>query len=242
MTAPELIVVALAVFFASLVQVTSGFGFGLLSVPVMTLAIPAREAVVVSTILGVCVSGWQAWRMRAHADRVLVRRMTIAAHAGMPLGLWVFVAVDDRVLKLVLGGAVLVAVVALAMQINLHHVGPGLDVAAGFVSGVLNTSVSTNGPPLVFVLQARRLAPDVFRGTLARIFTLCAFVAFASFVAVGKVTRGGLLAAAIALPAMLVGQFAGLPLRAHIHGERFRLLVLALLAAAAVSAIVAALG
>ena len=61
------------------------------------------------------------------------------------------------------------------------------------------------------------------------------------FVASGKITRDGLVAAAITIPAMILGQAVGYPLRKHVHGERFRWLVLVLMTGAAISSIVNAL-
>ncbi len=240
MTGLELTVVVAAVFVAAVVQVLSGFGFALLSVPLMTLAVDAKEAVVISTLMGAGVSSWQAWHGRRHTDRPVAKRMVIGAYLGMPLGLLVYLTVDDHVLRLLLGIAVLIAVVLLAIRLDLRHVGPGLDTGAGFLSGVLNTSLSTNGPPLVFALQTRHLPPDVFRATINTVFACSNLLGVTLFVVSGKVNHDGLTAAAIALPALLIGQLAGLPLRKHVHGERFRVLVLALLAAAATSAIVSA--
>src|SRR5215207_7555623 len=128
MTTVELVVVASAVFVASFVQVLAGFGFGLLAVPVMTLAISPREAVIVSTLVSITVTTWQAWQFRRDCVTTPSRRMTAAAYAGMPLGLWIFVAVDEDTLKIALGCAILVSVMLLARGINLHHVGPRLDV------------------------------------------------------------------------------------------------------------------
>jgi uncharacterized membrane protein YfcA len=164
--------------------------------------------------------------------------MTIGAYLGMPLGLFVFLTVNDNVLRFMLGIAVLIAVVLLAMRINLHHVGPRLDFGAGFISGILSTSLSTNGPPLVFALQARQLPPPTFRATISAVFALSNIVGMSLFIASGKITREGLVASAVTIPAMFVGQLLGFPVRKHIHGERFRWLVLLLLAAAAISAIV----
>jgi len=240
-SAVELAAVAGAVLLASLVQVVAGFGFGLLAVPLMTLAISPRDAVVVATLVGVCVNSWQTWHGRRDLERSIARRMTAAAYLGMPIGLWVFLAVDERLLQLLLGAAVVVAVCLLAARIDLHHVGPGLDLAAGFTSGILNTSVSTNGPPLVFALQARRLDPSRFRATISRVFTWSSFGALALFVGAGRVDRGGLAATGAALPAMVAGQLAGFPLRRHLHGDRFRVLVLALLALAGAAAVLGAL-
>ncbi|MEY2400464.1 MAG: hypothetical protein QOJ08_575, partial [Ilumatobacteraceae bacterium] len=156
-TTAQLIVVGAAVFFAAFMQIVAGFGFALLSVPLMTLAIEPKLAVVVSTLIGTFVTTWQAYKERARADKVLLRRMVTGAYVGMPLGLLVYLSVDDNMLRILLGLAVLIAVVLLALRVNLHHVGPRLDYGAGFLSGVLATSLSTNGPPLVFVLQARQL-------------------------------------------------------------------------------------
>ena len=240
MTSAQFAAVACVVMFASFVQVTAGFGFGLLAVPVMTLAIEPRTAIVVATLLGICGNTWQTVHLRRFVDHAAARRMIVAAYLGMPLGLLVLVAVDDDVLRLLLGIAVLISVVLLARRVDVDHIGPSLEFGGGFLSGVLNTSLSTNGPPLVFVLQARGLAPDPFRATISRVFAWCNIGAIVGFIAAGKVTRDGVIAAAIALPAMLFGQLIGMPLRRHVHGDRMRWLVLILLTLAGISAIVAA--
>ncbi len=241
MTTLQLVVVALAVFGAAFVQIIAGFGFGLLCMPIMTLALPVEKAVVVSTLLGIVSTTWQAWHLRRDARRPLVKRMTLGAFAGMPLGLVVLNVVSDTALKVFLGVAVLAATALLVRRINLTHVGDGLDYSAGFLSGVLNTSLSTSGPPLVFDLQARNLPAHEFRATIAMVFALSNVVGLTLFLADGKVTRSGLFAATVALPAWGLGQALGWPVRKHVHGERFRWMVLVLLFVAGTSTIVFAL-
>jgi uncharacterized membrane protein YfcA len=240
-TTVQLVVVAVAIFAAAFVQVIAGFGFALLCMPIMTLAVPVEQAVVVSTLLSMLTTSWQSWHLRADAARPLVRRISIAAYLGMPLGLVILNVVADRSLKLVLGVAVLVATGLLARRINLSHVGAGMDYGAGFLSGVLNTSLSTNGPPLVFDLQARHLEAPQFRATISAVFAISNVGGLTLFVIDGKITRDGLIASAIALPAWALGQLLGWPVRKHVHGERFRRLVLVLLCAAGVTTIVFAL-
>ena len=241
MTPYELTFVVGVVYIAALTQVLSGFGFALLSVPLMTIAVPTKEAVVISTLLGAGVSSWQAWHGRRHVVRPAARWMIVGAYMGMPIGLVVFVTVDESVLRLILGVAVLMAVVSLAMNVNLAHVGSRLDVGAGFLSGMLNTSLSTNGPPLVFALQARQLSPDAFRATINTVFSFSNVVGITLFVIAGKVTVDGVTAAAVAMPALLLGQLSGFPLRKHVSAELFRWLVLGLLVVAACSTIFSAL-
>lgn len=237
-TTAQLVVVGLAVGVAAFVQVLAGFGFALLCMPIMTVAIPVEKAVVVSTVLSAITTSWQSWFLRKDAEVPLVRRLTISAYVGMPLGLVILEVVPDTSLKIVLGVSVLLATLMLARRLDLRHVGNGMDVSLGFVSGVLNTSLSTNGPPLVFDLQARHLDAARFRATISAVFALCNFGALALFIARGKITGEGLHAAAIALPAWFLGQVVGWPIRKHFHGERFRVLVLVLLALAGTTTIV----
>jgi uncharacterized membrane protein YfcA len=237
-TTAQLIVVGAAVFIAAFLQIVAGFGFALLSVPLMTLAIDPKVAVVVASLTSVFVTTWQSYKDRSHADKVLVKRMTLAAYVGMPLGLIVFLTVNSDALRLMLGIAVLIAAALLALQVNLHDVGRRLDLGAGFLSGVLATSLSTNGPPLVFALQARQLDAVRFRATIATVFAICNIGGLALFIASGKVTREGLIATAVTVPALIVGQLLGFPFRKHVHGQRFRWLVLVLMVVAGVSAIV----
>jgi uncharacterized membrane protein YfcA len=98
--------------------------------------------------------------------------------------------------------------------------------------------LSTNGPPLVFALQARQLPAVRFRATISMIFALSNILGLSLFIASGKITAEGLKATAVTIPALLLGQAVGFPIRKHVHGERFRVLVLVLLAAAAISAMV----
>ena len=203
-TTVQLVVVAVAIFAAAFTQVIAGFGFALLAMPIMTLAVPVEQAVVVSTLVGMVSTSWMGWHLRAAVDRPIAKRLTLSAFVGMPLGLWILNVVSDSTLRLTLGIAVLIATALLVRRINLAHVGPTLDVGLGFISGVLNTSLSTNGPPLVFDLQARQLQPHEFRATISAVFAMSNVVGLSLFIADGKVTADGVRAALIALPAWVV--------------------------------------
>lgn len=240
MSTGELIVVAVAIFGASIVQILAGFGFALLAMPVMTLAIPVEQGVVVVSLLALLSTSWQSIHLRRDAVPTLVARLVVASMIGMPLGLVILNVVDDSVLRILLGVAVLIATLLLARGLNLAHAGPSLEAGCGFVSGVLNTSLGTNGPPLVFVLQARQLMPNQFRATIAAVFVFSNVFALVLFLYDGKIAGDEIQAAVVALPAWAAGQLLGWPARRHVDGDRFRRLVLGLLLAAGLTAIIAA--
>ena len=230
----------MSVAVAAFAQALSGFGFALVSVPLMTLVVDPKDAVIISTFIGAFNSVYQAVADRSHADWGHVRRLTIASYLGMPFGFLAFVLVSDGMLRALVGSAVIVAAVLLVRGFALPAGSHRYDSLLGVVSGVLSTSTSTNGPPLVFVLQARQLEPAVFRATINTIFSLVNIGAVSVFVASGRVTADGVLGVAVALPSTVLFLFVGMAMRKHVEGERFRYLVLGLLVLSGVSALAAA--
>jgi uncharacterized protein len=234
----EVVAVSAVVAVAGFVSGLTAFGFALLAVPPLAMILGPKDAVLVSLLVGGVATFGLAYRLRTHVQRPVAGRLIGGAVLGMPLGLVVLVTVPPDALRLTIAAAVLVSVLLVWRGAAIHGTGHRYDWAAGFTSGVLNTSVSTNGPPLVLVLQARRLAPNDFRGTLAAVFVVSNVVAVLLVLAAGQLTRDLVLTALLAMPAMLAGWALGMRLAPLLHPERFRGVVLGLLA---VSAAVAAL-
>jgi len=232
--------VAVVVAFAATVQLSAGFGFGLAAVPLLSVVLDPHDAVVVALGLATFTNSYQAFTGRRDTDRPVVTRLLAGASVGLPLGLLVFRLADSQVLGIVIGVAVLASVVVIAAGLDLRHVGPGLDVGAGVLSGALTMSAGVNGPPLVFVLQARHFPPARFRATITTVFAVLDIVSIIVFAAIGDVDGDVVAAIAVSLPGLALGAAAGISLRRHLDPPRFRRLVLALLTVAGVSAIVAA--
>ena len=109
------------------------------------------------------------------------------------------------------------------------------------VSGALAASLSTNGPPLVFVLQARRMGIAEFRATLNQVFVVANVAALLGFAITGELSAHASSWAMAGVPVVGLGLLAGRrlrPLVGEVHGRR---VVLVLLALAGTSAIVTAL-
>lgn len=241
MSSSELTFLALAVLAAGFVQILAGFGFALLSVPLMALAVTTQEAVVISTVLGLLSSGIQTYKGLHEADWTLVRRVTLAALAGIPVGFVLYETLSADTLRLLLGVGVLIAVYLLARGVDFVGRGPIVEWSAGFVSGALASSLSTNGPPLVFALQGRRLPIAVFRSTINAIFVISGATTALVFAIAGDFDRRIGIGIAATLPALVLGVLVGYRVRPYFDERRARHLVLGLLALAGVSALVGAL-
>lgn len=230
-----------ALLVAACVQAITGFGFALLSMPLLTLVIDAKDAVALSTLVGAVSTGALFVRTRHAVRWPLVWPLLAGALAGMPLGLFVLLVVDARTLQLGVAVTVLVFVVVLARGWRFDGQGRAVDLAAGFVSGVLNTSVSTNGPPIVLALQARGLPPDEFRGTMSAFIAACSVVSNVLFATSGRYDSSVLGCALVGPPALLAGNVLGHRLGRRLPAQSFRPMVLGLLVLAAVVAGLSAL-
>lgn len=238
MSAGELAFLVLAVLFAGFMQILAGFGFALLAVPLMALALSTQEAVVISTVLGLLSSSIQTAKGFREADWLVVRRVTIAAMAGIPFGFVLYEQLSAQTLKLILGIGVLVAVYLLARGVDFVGKGPIVEWSAGFVSGALASSLSTNGPPLVFALQGRRMPIAVFRSTINAVFVISGAATAVLFAVAGDFDRRVGIGIAASLPALMLGVIAGFRARPLFDETRARHLVLILLALAGLSALV----
>ncbi len=225
---------------ASAVQTIAGFGFALLAVPLLSLGVDTKSAVLVASLLGFVNNVAQFSGEWGEADKPVARRLVIGAYVGMPFGLVFLVTADPSVLRLAVGLVVLAFTAVLARGLDLSGHGPSVDWAAGFVSGVLNTSISTNGPPLVVVVHGRRLAPPAFRATVSIVFVLSGVFGLTLFTVADQWTRASIVGSGAALPMLVVGGGVGRWIRPHVDARGFRTVVLVLLGLSGLAALTSA--
>ncbi len=222
---------------ASLIQALSGFGFSLFIVPFLAMVVGPKETVALANLLGTAVNLTQLRTVGRAAERGMTARMVAGCYAGMPLGLAVLLAAEPRALQAGMAVCVLVFTGVLARGWQLRGRGAGWDLGTGFASGILNTSTSMSGPPVVLYLQGRRLGPLAFRGTTTVYFLATSGGAAAMLLASGALTGRAAVLAAAAFPASQVGRLAGNRLFRRFDERRFRALVFVILLASACSAL-----
>jgi uncharacterized membrane protein YfcA len=232
----QIAAICAATFGAALIQATIGFGFALFLMPPLATLLGPVDAVVVSTLLG-AVSNSRilagAWR---HADWRLVLPMLAGAAVGMPVGLAALLAADPRLLRAAIALVVLASTLVIWRSRPLPWHGRPMELGAGWLSGVLNTSTGTNGPPVVLYLQGIRMAPARFRGTLAAYFSASSAIALVLLAARGAVGPRTIWLALASLPVLLAGYAIGVRAFRRIDPARFRHLVIGILVVTAVVA------
>ena len=226
---------------AAVAQGLSGFGFSLVSIPLLALVVPVKAAIVGGAVLGLVQSGLVVARDHPHVEWRSAGILIVAALAGMPIGLVVITSVRPEPLQVAIAVTVLVFTVLLWRRARLPTDSLPAEVGVGLTSGMLSTSTGMSGPPLVIALQARGIPPSAFRATLATVFTSGSALSLLLFWSQGLVTADALRVAAAGLPGLLVGILLGEVAFRRVDHERFRSIVLVLLVASAVLALAGAL-
>jgi uncharacterized membrane protein YfcA len=238
--------VALAILglvaFAAAIQAHSGFGFALFLVPFSTALIGTKETVLLAAMLALVMNALQSFRLRSFVQRRTASVLAVGSFAGMPAGVAVLLLANSSVLKAGTALAVLTATALLATGARLPPGNARRDLAAGLVSGVLNTSTGISGPPVALYLQGRRLPASEFRGTIAAFFFVTSVGALALLAVIAGIEAKVVTVSLLSLPFLFAGSTAGNVLFARTSEAHFRRMVLAVLALSGLTALGLSLG
>ena len=238
--APE-ILAALAVLAAGAVHSTTGFGFALVATPVLVATHGPLVAVPTVTLLSLAVNllTLASERRPLAVLRPATDLLILGTLPGMAAGAVVLARAPEDLLRLLVALSVLLAV-AVHLRTRRRTVetpaGPASALAAGIVSGVLTTSTSLNGPPLVLYLLRARATAEQARDSLAAIFLATGLLGLATFAIAGTLDLAGALPLLVAAAAL--GQLLGRIGFARVapYHEGLSLAVLAVSAAVALAA------
>ena len=234
---------ALALLLGAALQSATGFGFALVSAPVLFALLGPREAVTAGVLVALLLNALTLATERRR-PQVLVRDAGLLLAWSLP-GIVVGVVALRELSERLLSGLVAVAVLAgLALRVRAgRRAGAGAEPrpwqlpAAGLTAGALSTSTSLSGPPLVFYFVVRAAAPEQMRDSLAAIFFAQAVIGVPAL----------LLSDTYAAPdhvwalllAGLAGQLAGRRAFGWLRGERYEQAALVVLAVTALAALAA---
>lgn len=238
---PVALAVILLAAVAAFIQALSGFGFSLFIVPFLALLIGPKDTVLLANLLSTVSNAVQATHLRHHAERRTALILMAGSCVGMPVGLAVLLLVDAQALQLIIAGMVILFTLLLMRGVALHSAGLFGDLAAGVTSGILNTSTSMSGPPVVLYLQGRGLTPQHFRATVSMFFFVTSLIGVALLLATGNAKPYVFAAFALAIPAVILGQRVGNLMFKRVDAVFFRRMVFGILLVSGAVAIVGTL-
>ena len=241
----EVAVILLGAMAGGFVNGLTGFGTGMMAMPIWlwalspVLAAQLAAAASVAGQLTTLPAIWPLIRLRVVAPYV------IAGLVGMPIGVWLLPRLDATAFKL--GVGTLIVTYCAIMQFAAHRLRVNrssviAEALVGFSGGVGGGIAGLAGPPLIVWASSRGMSKDDKRA-LFQAFNLTILAAMlVASAAAGLIGRAFFQTVLISLPATLISARLGHWVYARLNERRFDALVLALLAVSGLLLIAANVG
>lgn len=209
----------------------------ILLVPVLGLAIPPAESVVVSNWLGLMI-GLKDIRRNLGAAESSARTIAVLAVVATPVGVAALAHTPVPLARMLIA---LVALGAFALillpQREPHPPGKTATRLTGLTSGLLTGFAGMPGPPVVPYYLGRRIDPSIARASMMVIFMATSLAGVFSASALGVSTlREPVLALAL-FPAVILGNWLGHLAFGKVSTAQWRLFTGLILGLTAVSSV-----
>jgi uncharacterized membrane protein YfcA len=222
------------VWFAAIVQVGLGMGFGLTAAPLLALLNPDLVPAP-ALVLGMLTASWGAYREREAIVWNEVLTGIFGRITGVAIGAFVLAAMTDGktfmlVFGLMIGLAVILSVGGWKFAFSRLRL-----VGVSTLSGFMGTITSVGAPPMALIYQHR--PPATARPTLAAFFALGCLFSLTGLAMAGRFGWHDLALAGWMLPPMLAGILSARYLGGRFD-RRYRPALLAISGTAAVVLII----
>lgn len=236
-TALQIAVALAAALGASFVRGLTGFGMAILLVPILALALPPVEAVVLGNCLSLLIGATEVRMLVREAERS-AWHIGAAVVVTTPLGLFALFSTSADIARLVIALIAFSAFLAILLPRRGSAV-PGRLVTGGvgLLSGLMTGYAGMPGPPVVPYYAGRALPRITIKASMLLIFTIAASAGLLSATWLGILRWELFVFAVVMLPVILIGNRAGMAVSGRISDPVWRATVGLVLAGAAVGAL-----
>jgi uncharacterized membrane protein YfcA len=240
MTIVAALLTVLFIGFSSFLETTVGFGFGIVSMPLMSLILPPKAAVLYVTVAALLQRPILMWNTRHDFQPQVLAAVVPGLIIGTIPGSYVLKIISSAQLKIILGLLLLVALLLMFYKVKLpvHNLTRG-RFGAGFGAGVLGASTSMCGPPIAVWFANEDMPKQNMRGNMIWIFALVNFLTLVAGYFMGTLHEigdwHGLL---YTLPGLIIGYGLGLKFITKVNQQLFTRIIQVLIAFGAISLLI----
>jgi uncharacterized membrane protein YfcA len=211
----------------------TGFGAGVVAIPLLLLVLPLTVVIPVVTTLGIAASVGQSVQEFRHVDWRVLRSLALPTAAGVALGLWLFAAIDQQLLLKAFGAFIigygLWSFVPRRPAVRLPQ--RALAGAAGISGGLVATLFGgMAGPFFAVYLRLLELDKRRFRASMSSVLLCLGMVRAGGYGGLGFYDLRVLAVLLLFAPVMALAMLAGDRWHARLDEARFERIVAVLLA------------
>ncbi len=225
LTALQVIFSIVIIFFAYTVKGLSGFGSGLIAIPLLAFMFPITFIVPVLGLLSYSGTIMQSVHLRKQVVWRDMLPLIPFSLMGITIAVWLLVNVDEKSLVMALGLFVLLYSIYSLLPLSDPVGGRKWAIVAGSFGGMVGALFGTGGPFYVVYLKMRQLDKGQFRATIAMIFLVDGGVRIAGYAISGLYNTQVLWMVATLLPVLFSGMYVGHHLHIKINQKLFNQLI-----------------
>jgi uncharacterized protein len=227
----ELFVIVAGTFVAGLLHGGVGFGFGLIAVSLLSLALDVKEASIVLVLGGLGLNASLLLRLRTHFHPGRITPFLVAAVVGVPLGVLFLVQADTLFLTRFLGLLLLIsAVQRIIPHLAKHRWHPvTLGIPSGLFAGSLAGAFGTGGPPAIAFVASQNFDRLRWAASMQAFFGITALTRLASLTVGGVLDQRLLLLSLAGAAGAVAGGTVGLTLLRRMSPKTSKFLIAAML-------------
>lgn len=223
----EWFIIPLIMFIGALLQGITGFGSGLIVVPLLSLLLPLTLLTPALSLVNVALTAYLCWRLRAHLHHFQYGALLIAGCLASIIGAISLHYFDPKLLQLLLAiGVTATGIVfwfGVKFPLSAHWTAQFL---VGLLAGFSNGALTLGGPPVVLYFSQLNLPKFHFRGALSVFFLALALTNVATFASQGEYQATTLLLSFKLLLGAILGATVGHSVSQILSEEIFRKLTL----------------
>ena len=239
LASPWALAFCLAVVFAGYaLRGATGFGAGVVAIPMLALVMPLNVVIPVITTLGILASLGQSLQEFRYVDWRALRGLALPSAIGLALGLWLFASLDQALLLRAFGAFIIVyGLWSLVPRVPALREPPAaLAAAAGSAGGLVATLFGgMAGPFYAIYLRALSLDKRRFRASMSSVLLCLGLVRAAGYGGLGFYDRRAVAVLILCAPVMALAMLAGDRWHARLEQARFERVVALLLAASGIA-------
>lgn len=223
--ADQVVLTVLIVLAAFVITGLSGFGAGLIAVPMLAFFLPMPLVVAMMTLLSYGGTVIQSILLRKHTSWRDVWPLMPFTMMGIALAMWMLAKVDLQDLAVVLGFFIVVYALYSLLPFKPLSGGRSWSIFAGGFGGFIGTLFGTGGPFYVVYLNLRKLDKTRFRATIATVFLIDGGVRVAGYGAIGFFTQQVLMLTLMLIPVLIAGLIIGHNIHLKINQRQFHVVI-----------------
>ncbi len=226
----NLILIGLIIFFAAFIQSFSGFGFSLISLPFLLFFFELKTVVALVALFGLVINFLLVIKLKKEINFKELKNLYIGAAFGIPIGLFILLIVDAKILKYAVAVIIIIFVLISFFKFTSPKaLNPFWGYFSGLISGVLGGALNINGPPILIYFYCISENKIKLKSSISGYFIVSSIIIVSAHIISGITSTFIVLNFLYYLPLVLGGFYLGNFLFNKINTKSFNKAVLLLL-------------